>query len=66
MTRLNGNYDAEFLRDNDYFLKFLRLQRQLFLTLSEEMKLKIVTSLQTTHKIITESAKDALTNIKKV
>lgn len=58
-------FDQEFLRDNDYFLRFLRFQRQLYIGLSEEMKTKIILSVFNTSKIITDSNKDSISQCKK-
>ena len=58
-------FDQEFLRDNDYFLRFLRFQRQLYVGLSEEMKTKIVLSVFNTSKIITDSNRDSIAQCKK-
>lgn len=53
------------MRDNDYFARFLRFQRQLFVGLSDEMKTKIALSVTNTSKIISDSNRDAIAACKK-
>lgn len=55
----------QFLRENDYFARFLKFQRTLFLNLSEEMKTKIILSVTSTNKIIHDSSKELLTSCKR-
>lgn len=64
-SRMASVYETEFLRHNDYLTKFLRHQRTTLVTLAEEMKNKIVTSLLTTNKIIQEGSKDRIATAKK-
>lgn len=64
-NRVSGVYEAEFLRENDYVSRFLRYQRTTLLSLAEEMKNKIVTSLLTTNKIIQDGSKEKITFAKK-
>ena len=60
-----SSFDADFAKENDYFVRFLRFQKQLYLGLSEEMKTKIVLSVQNTSKIISDSNRDSITQCKK-
>ena len=65
VAKTSNAYDGEFLKENDYFIRFLRFQRQLYVGLSEEMKTKIVLSVQNTSKIITESNRDSIAAVRK-
>lgn len=58
-------FDPKFLKENDYFVRFIRFQRQLYLGLSEEMKTKIVMSVSNTSKIISASNKQSLADCRK-
>lgn len=60
VSKLNNQLDESFIQENDYLHKFLLLQKKIFMNLSEEMKYKIIASLQSTSKIISESNKDLL------
>jgi len=64
-NRVAGSFEAEFLRENDYVSRFLRYQRTTLLSLAEEMKNKIVTSLLTTNKIIQDGSKEKIVFAKK-
>ena len=46
-------------------MRFLRFQRQLYVGLSEEMKTKIVLSVQNTSKIITDSNRISIATCRK-
>lgn len=58
-------FDPKFLKENDYFVRFIKFQRQLYLGLSEEMKTKIVMSVSNTSKIISSSNKQSLVDCRK-
>lgn len=64
-NRVTAVYEQDFLKQNDYLTRFLRYQRTTLLSLAEEMKNKIVTSLLTTNKIIQDGSKERLTAAKK-
>ena len=63
--KLSNQLDEDFISENDYMQKFLGLQKKIFLGLSEEMKSKIVLSVQNTSKIISDSNKDLILANKK-
>lgn len=63
--KLSNQLDEDFINENDYMQKFLGLQKKIFLGLSEEMKSKIVLSVQNTSKIISDSNKDLILASKK-
>lgn len=64
-NRVTAVYEQDFLKQNDYLTRFLRYQRTTLLSLAEEMKNKIVTSLLTTNKIIQDGSKERLAAAKK-
>jgi hypothetical protein len=59
-------YEPTFLQENDYFVRFMGFQRQMYIGLSEEMKTKIVLSVNNTSKIITDSNKQSLAKCRKL
>jgi len=63
--KLSNQLDEDFINDNDYMQRFLGLQKKIFMGLSEEMKSKIVLSVQNTSKIISDSNKDLIFMCKK-
>lgn len=52
--------------ENDYFVRFLKFQKQIYIGLSDEMKTKIVLSVNNTSKIISDSNKQSLAKCKKL
>lgn len=60
-----SSFDKEFIDENDYFLKFLGLQKQLYLKIGEEMNVKIIQSIVNTQKIIVDSHKTNIASAKK-
>lgn len=63
--KLSNQLDEDFINDNDYMQRFLGLQKKIFMSLSEEMKSKIVLSVQNTSKIISDSNKELIFMCKK-
>ena len=59
-----SSFDKEFIDENDYFLKFLGLQKQLYLKIGEEMNVKIIQSIVNTQKIIVDSHKTNIASAK--
>lgn len=64
-TKAVGTFEDSFLKDNDFFSQFLACQQNLYLSLSEEMKTKVVQSVQSTCQIISQSSREGLEGCRK-
>lgn len=65
-NKTSSAFDSTFLMENDYFVRFLKFQKQIYIGLSDEMKTKIVLSVNNTSKIISDSNKQSLAKCKKL